>query len=137
MIRAAAPHLRQSPQGAIVNVSSHSGINGDGSSLAYAASKGALNTMTIGLARSLAPDIRVNAVCPGFVDTSWALAWQSEDSYRGFRDKVATMAPLKSIPSADDVAEAIVWLAGSKSQRITGQLLVIDSGTHLAVASPL
>jgi 3-oxoacyl-[acyl-carrier protein] reductase len=137
MIRAAAPHLRKSPQGAIVNVSSHSGINGDGSSLAYAASKGALNTMTIGLARSLAPSIRVNAVCPGFVDTTWALAWQDEDSYRDFRGKVAAMAALKSIPGADDIADSIVWLAGPKSRCVTGQLLVIDGGTHLVVAGPL
>ena len=76
MIRAAAPHLRKAVLGSIVNVSSDSAFSGDGSSLAYAASKGAVNTMTRGLARSLAPAIRVNAVCPGFVDTTWALAWR-------------------------------------------------------------
>ncbi|KAB1120481.1 SDR family NAD(P)-dependent oxidoreductase [Neorhizobium galegae] len=84
MIRAAAPHLRQAALGAIVNVSSDSALSGSGSSLAYAASKGALSTMTRGLARTLSPAIRVNAVCPGFVDTTWALAWHDEASYRAF-----------------------------------------------------
>jgi 3-oxoacyl-[acyl-carrier protein] reductase len=136
MIRAAAPHLQRSPAAAIVNVSSDSAISGDGSSLAYAASKGALNTMTLGLARSLAPQIRVNAVCPGFVDTSWALAWQSESSYEAFKKRVAAIAPLKTIPTADDVAETIFWLS-TGANCITGQLIVIDSGTHLTVGSPM
>jgi 3-oxoacyl-[acyl-carrier protein] reductase len=136
MARAAAPLLKAAPSAAIVNVSSHSAFSGSGSSLAYAASKGALNTLTLGLARSLAPAIRVNAVCPGFVDTRWGLAWQTEASYDAFKDRAAAIAPLKRLPSADDVAEAILWLA-TNGACITGQLLVIDSGTHLTVGSPM
>ena len=136
MIRAAVPYLRRSDMAAIINISSESGLSGDGSSLAYAASKGALNTLTIGLARELAPAIRVNAICPGFVDTSWALAWQDEESYARFREQVIAIAPLKTIPSPSDIADAVEWLAlGGRA--VTGQLIVIDAGTHLTAGNPL
>lgn len=130
MIRAAAPHLRQADLGSIVNVSSDSALSGSGSSLAYAASKGALNTMTRGLARTLSPAIRVNAVCPGFVDTTWALAWHDEASYRTFKADLIAKAPLKSMPEAGDIAESIFWLTG-KARCMTGQCIVIDSGASL------
>jgi 3-oxoacyl-[acyl-carrier protein] reductase len=136
MIRAAAPFLRDAPGASIVNISSDSGISGDGSSLAYAASKGALNTLTLGLARSLAPQIRVNAICPGFVDTTWALAWQDEAAYEIFKKNLRAIAPLHTIPVADDIANAAFFLAGD-ANCITGQLLVIDSGSHLTAGSPL
>ncbi|MDE2464675.1 MAG: SDR family NAD(P)-dependent oxidoreductase, partial [Alphaproteobacteria bacterium] len=71
MVRAARAALAASGDGTVVNVSSIAGVLGMGSSIAYAASKGALNTMTLSLARALAPSIRVNAVCPGFVATAW------------------------------------------------------------------
>ncbi|HEY0121116.1 MAG TPA: SDR family oxidoreductase [Rhizobium sp.] len=131
MIRAAAPYLKKAALGSIVNVSSDSAFSGSGSSLAYAASKGAINTMTIGLARSLAPEIRVNAVCPGFVDTGWALSWHSKESYEIFKRDLIAAAPLKSIPDAADIADAILWLS-HRATRVTGQCLVIDSGAHLA-----
>src|SRR4029079_10674833 len=78
-IRAAVPLLRKSGGGSIVSVSSVAGLSGDGSSIAYAASKGALNTMTRSLARSLGPEIRVNAVCPGPVDTRWMRAVMTQE----------------------------------------------------------
>lgn len=136
MVRAAAPFLRHATGASIVNISSDSGISGDGSSLAYAASKGALNTMTLGLARSLAPHIRVNAICPGFVDTNWALAWQDEAAYEIFKTKLKAIAPLHTIPTAVDIANAAHWLS-TEASCVTGQLLVIDSGTHLTAGSPL
>ena len=71
MVRACVPALKASGEGSVVNISSIAGIAGIGSSIAYAASKGALNTLTLSLARALAPEIRVNAVCPGFVATPW------------------------------------------------------------------
>jgi 3-oxoacyl-[acyl-carrier protein] reductase len=134
MIRAAVPYLRQAKLGSVVNVSSDSAFSGSGSSLAYAASKGALNTMTVGLARSLAPSVRVNAVCPGFVDTTWALAWKSEQEYDTFKRRLTDAAPLKSIPAATDIADAILWLS-DRADCITGQCIVIDSGAHLVEAS--
>ena len=71
MVRAVTPHMKAQGKGAIVNISSLSAMTGSGSSIAYAVSKGALNTMTLSLARALAPEIRVNAVCPGVMPTRW------------------------------------------------------------------
>jgi 3-oxoacyl-[acyl-carrier protein] reductase len=135
MTRAAAPALKRS-SGAIVNVSSHSGFSGRGSSMAYAASKGALNTLTLGLARALAPRVRVNAVCPGFVDTRWTRRRMSATAYRGFKRGIEETAPLGRMVTAEDVAEAALWfILGGRC--ITGQLLVIDSGNHMSVSEPL
>lgn len=135
MCRAAAPALRESG-GSIVNISSYSGFSGSGSSTAYAASKGALNNLTLGLARALAPEIRVNAVCPGFVDTDWMAPKLEDGELADFKTKTASIAPLGRIVSPDEVAEAALWFAlGGRT--ITGQLLVIDGGTHLTVGSPV
>ena len=136
MTRAAAPHLEKSDWAAVVNVSSHSGISGIGSSMAYAASKGALNTMTLSLARNLAPAIRVNAVCPGFVDTRWLSGKLSDEALTAFREKVSAAAPLQTFVTPADVADAVCWL-GLQARSVTGQLLVIDGGTHLTTANPL
>ncbi len=135
MTRAAGAAL-EAAGGSVVTVSSHAGLSGIGSSMAYAASKGALNTLTLSLARALAPAVRVNSVCPGFVDTDWMKPKLGDEGLATFRDRVAETAPLKTVATADDVADAIVWLALS-ARAITGQLLVIDGGTHLTVGSPL
>lgn len=84
MTRACAPALKASGAGAVVNVSSGAAFLGTGSSIAYAASKGALNTLTLSLARALGPLIRVNAVMPGYVDTPWM-----ERAYGEGRSRVA------------------------------------------------
>ena len=136
MTRAAVPDLEKSDCAAVVNVSSHSGMSWIGSSMAYAASKGALNTMTLSLARNLAPSIRVNAVCPGFVDTKWLSGKLSDEALAVFKEKVAAVSPLQTIVTPGDVADAVCWL-GLKARSVTGQLLVIDGGTHLTTASPL
>ncbi|MCZ6454483.1 MAG: SDR family oxidoreductase [Alphaproteobacteria bacterium] len=134
MTRAAASPLAETG-GSVVNISSHSGFSGIGSSIAYAASKGALNTMTLSLARSLAPRVRVNAVCPGFVDTDWMAPQLSSDELAAFKRKTAALAPLQRIVTPEEVAEATRWFAlGGPST--TGQLLVIDGGTHLTVGAP-
>ncbi len=87
-------------------------------------------------AEALAPEIRVNAVCPGFVDTHWMSAKLGDEDLAAFKEKVAKLAPLRRLVSADDVAESVCWFAlGGRS--ITGQLLVIDGGTHLTVGNPL
>ena len=136
LTRAAAPYLRKSEIASVINISSHSGISGLGSSTAYCASKGGLNTLTLALARALAPEIRVNAVCPGFVDTNWMSAKLGDEDLAAFKEKVAKLAPLRRLVSAHEVAESVCWFAlGGRS--ITGQLLVIDGGTHLTVGSPL
>jgi 3-oxoacyl-[acyl-carrier protein] reductase len=136
MARAAAPLLTACGAGAIVNISSHSAFTGLGSSMAYAASKGALNTLTLSLARALAPEVRVNAICPGFVDTRWTRGTMDEAAYETFKARVAESAPLKRMTMPEDVAEAALWfIEGGRA--ITGQFLVVDGGNHLNVNLPL
>jgi 3-oxoacyl-[acyl-carrier protein] reductase len=129
MVRACAGALKAS-RGAVVNVSSVAALRGTGSSIAYAASKAALNTMTQSLARSLAPEVRVNAVLPGFVRTPWQEsqgAEKADQAEQGF----AAAAPLRRAVEAADVAEAIAWLIeGARST--TGETLLVDCGIHLA-----
>lgn len=134
MARAAEPALRAT-RGSVVNISSHSGMSGYGSSVVYAASKGALNTLTMSLARILAPEVRVNAVCPGYVDTRWSAQRMDPADYAHFRDRVRDLSMLNHLVSSEDVADAVAWFAGG-APGVTGQLLVVDSGTHLTVNTP-
>jgi 3-oxoacyl-[acyl-carrier protein] reductase len=133
MIRAAREQLKEQ-RGAVVNVSSIAGVLGVGSSIAYAATKGALNTLTLSLARALAPEIRVNAVCPGYVATPWFSKRFGEEASLRIAAGVAETNPLKQVASPQDIASAIVFLAGPESRQITGETLLIDSGSHLALA---
>ena len=132
MTRAARSLLEagESP-GAVVMTSSIAGVAGIGSSVAYAASKGALNTMTISLARALAPKIRVNAVCPGFIDTPWFGRGMEEPALERMRQGVAASTPLKVASKAEDIAAAAVFLASPASRHVTGETLLVDAGTHL------
>ncbi len=132
MVRACRDALK-ARGGAIVNVSSIAAVAGVGSSIAYAASKGALNTMTLSLARALAPEIRVNAVCPGYVATPWFTKRFGEDASNRIAATTAESNPLKRVASAEDIAKAVVFFAGPESRQITGETLLIDSGMHLNV----
>jgi 3-oxoacyl-[acyl-carrier protein] reductase len=116
---------------AVVNVSSVAGIGGAGSSVAYAASKGALNTMTYSLARALAPLIRVNTVCPGYIDTPWFTKGRGEDGAKQVRDSVVAKVPLKVASTADDIAALVCFLATPASSNMTGELVRMDAGLHL------
>lgn len=128
MVRAAAPHLKAG-QGCIVNVGSVAGSLGIGSSLPYIASKGAIHAMTLHLARQLAPQVRVNAVCPGLVTSRWfARGMGEEAAAKGLRNYEAEV-PLGRASSPEDVAEAIAYLAQART--VTGELLLLDSGRHL------
>ncbi|MFN0038924.1 MAG: SDR family NAD(P)-dependent oxidoreductase [Burkholderiales bacterium] len=130
MIRACAPAMKKQQAGAIVNVSSISGVMGIGSSTAYIASKGALNAMTLALARSLAPQIRVNAVCPGLIETRWHLSRFSPEDYAKFKAGYEKTVPLAKAASPEDVAEVAVWLLEGAAQ-ITGEIIMVDGGLHL------
>ena len=127
MARAAAPHLRASDAGAIVNVSSVGSLNGNGSSYSYVTSKAALNTLTLALARNLAPEIRVNCVLPGLIQTRWLKNGLGEEAYARVRDGWADAAALQKTCTAEDVAHMIVWLAAD-APLVTGQLLTVDGG---------
>ncbi len=133
MIRARIAPLKASGDGSVVNISSIAGVAGVGSSIAYAASKGALNTLTISLARAFAPEIRVNAVCPGYVATPWFSGRFGDEGAKRIGDQQAEANPLKRVAYADDIAHTILFLAGPESSHITGEMLVVDSGLHLAV----
>jgi 3-oxoacyl-[acyl-carrier protein] reductase len=115
----------------IVNVSSVAGISGVGSSVAYAASKGALNTMTLSLARALAPLIRVNTVCPGYIDTPWFTKGRGVEGAAKIRDSVVAKVPLKRASTAEDVAGVVCFLALPQSGNMTGEIVRIDAGAHL------
>ena len=127
MTRAVVPAMKQQGKGAIVNVSSIAGIRGSGSSIAYAASKGALNTMTLSLARGLAPEIRVNAVCPGLVETRWFREGMGADAYAKIKARYEGSAALRKVVFPEDVARAVMWLLEG-ADLITGQSIVVDGG---------
>src|SRR5215470_15006469 len=116
---------------AVVNVSSVAGISGTGSSIAYAASKGALNTMTLSLARAMAPAIRVNTVCPGYIDTPWFTKGRGEAGAKLVRDSVVAKVPLKVASTAEDIAQVVCFLASPASSNMTGELVRMDAGMHL------
>jgi 3-oxoacyl-[acyl-carrier protein] reductase len=133
MIRAAAPALRASDMGAVVNVASVAGVFGVGSSVAYAASKGALVTMTKSLARVLAPAIRINAVAPGYVGTGWFEKRLGEEGFARLNQRIAAATPMNLAANADDIAGPIAMLLDPASRAITGETLLIDAGAHLDV----
>ncbi len=135
MLRAARPLLEAAPQpGAVVNTASIAGVMGIGSSVPYAASKGALTTMTISLARALAPKIRVNAICPGFIDTPWFGKGLPEERVARMREGAAASTPLKVASTAEDIAASAIFLASPASRHVTGETLLVDAGSHLGYA---
>lgn len=122
-IRAAAHLLRESEFGSVVNVSSTAGIDGRGSSVAYCASKGGLNTITKSLARALGPEIRVNSVCPGPIDSRWLKRVMTDEQLAEMTADYPIPRP--SLP--DDIADTVLYLSLGTTLT-TGQLLVVDGG---------
>jgi 3-oxoacyl-[acyl-carrier protein] reductase len=119
--RAAAPALREA-RGAIVNTASVAGLGLRGSSIAYAASKAGLVNLTRGLARALAPEVRVNAVAPGLVDTPLTRTWPDERK-RATLDRTL----LARLATPADIAEAMLFLVAGAAY-MTGQTIVLDGG---------
>ena len=124
--RAAADLLQQGDGGSVINISSVAGLTGSGSSIAYCASKGGLNTMTRSLARTLAPKIRVNAVCPGPIDSRWI---KEGDPSWDINEMVANY-PIPKPSSPDDICDAVMYFALGTSMT-TGQILPVDGGQTL------
>ena len=135
MVRACLPQLKAGGGGSIVNVSSIAGALGIGSSVAYIASKGALNALTLHLARTLAPEVRVNAVCPGLISTRWFVDGVGQEKADQIQAQFEKAVPLQTACTAEDVAEAIVWLV-TGARTTTGELLMLDGGMHLGRATP-
>ena len=126
--RAAVPTLKAS-RGSIVHVASESGLNGYSGSTAYCASKGAVVNLTRSMAMELAPDVRVNCVCPGVIDTDMARAGFAidGDEEAGLRHQ-ATQYPVGRIGTADEVAKAILYLASDDAGFINGAALPMEGG---------
>jgi 3-oxoacyl-[acyl-carrier protein] reductase len=138
MIRACTRYMKAQGYGAVVNISSVGTVRGTGTSVSYVASKGALNTMTLSLARALGPEIRVNAVCPGFMATQWfsdALGQEGLDELVA-RQKTAT--PLQRAGTPEDIATTVLFLADEGALHNTGAILISDAGFQLGPkAAPL
>jgi 3-oxoacyl-[acyl-carrier protein] reductase len=126
LVRAARPHLEASGAGAIVNVSSVAGLAGIGSSIPYCASKAGLNVLTVILARSLAPKIRVNAVAPGFITGRW-LADGLGGAYEPVKKAMEARAPLGRVCDPEDVAQVILALVAD-ADMVTGQIVPVEGG---------
>jgi 3-oxoacyl-[acyl-carrier protein] reductase len=126
--RAGAPSLRAT-KGAIVNVASISASRAAGSSLAYGVSKAALLQLTRGLAASLAPEVRVNAVSPGMVTTRWHSSHVGAERAEANARAEAAKTPLKAVADATVVAQAIMALV--QTDFVTGESLIVDGGKHL------
>lgn len=124
-IRAAVPCLRKRPGAAIVNVASVAGSTGVGSSIAYAAAKAGVLTMTKSLARALAPEIRVNAISPGLIRTQFAGRPDSDSAFRAEEG----LTPLKRLATVDECAEVAFFLA-SAATAVTGQTILVDGGLY-------
>jgi 3-oxoacyl-[acyl-carrier protein] reductase len=119
----------------IVNVSSNAGVLGVGSSIPYVASKGAVNTLTLALARLFSPAVRVNAICPGFIQTRWLRDGLGQAEYDNLKDELEQTTPLRQAGTPEQMAEAAVFFLTSASN-ITGELLLVDAGSHLGRLPP-
>ena len=122
--KAASPHLKKTG-GAIVSVASIAGINSPGSSMAYGATKAGVISLTKNLARGLGPEVRVNAVAPGAVNSSWMIEWTNEQ-----RASSIDQAALKRRCEPEDLAEVMVFLLAGAAM-VTGQTIVVDGGLTL------
>jgi len=124
-VRAAVPHMERRGGGAVVNITSVAGFTGTGSSMAYAASKAGLNTLTRSLARALAPSrIRVNAVAPGLLRTGFGGGFISEE----FLGQTGQVTPIGRTVTAEEVADAAVFLLAHPA--MTGHISVVDGGLN-------
>ena len=133
MVRAVSEQMKsQKSGGAIVNVASIAGVAGVGSSIAYAASKGAMITMTLSLARVLGPSIRVNVVCPGFIEGEWLKEGLGDDAYKKAQEAARKGAPLGVTATAETVADSILYFIVGP-QVVTGESMIVDGGRHLGM----
>lgn len=136
MTRAVRATMDSNPEGgAIVNVASTAAVTGIGSCVAYAASKGAMVTMTLSLARALGPSIRMNAVCPGFIEGDWLREGLGDEKYEAMMDSNRRGAPLGVTATPQTVADAILHFV-TGPQVVTGETLIVDGGRHL-MTTPL
>ena len=130
MTRALLPLLQRNPGAGVVNVSSIASFMGTGSSIAYMASKGALNAMTVGLARALGPQVRVNAIAPGLVETPWLQNGLGAERYAATVVGYKARAALDAVIAPEDVADAAWWLAAGAA-KTTGEVILVEAGLRI------
>ncbi len=130
MVRALAPMLRRHPVAGIVNISSVASMMGAGSSRAYMASKGALNALRVGLARALGPELRVNAIAPGLVETPWMQNGLGPERYAAAVKGYPERAALDAVIAPEGVAAAS-WYLGASAAKTTGEVLLLDAGLRI------
>ncbi len=135
MVRAVTPYMKKAGRGSIINNSSIGGVTGIGSSIAYTSSKAALNMMTQSLALVLGPEIRINAIAPGAIQTRWLQGGMTPEQYQAFLVAAADFVPLKIVPTAEQIAEALVWFLEGASV-VTGEVLMVDAGLHCGRLPP-
>lgn len=128
--------IKKSENGVMINISSAAGITGRGSSIAYAAAKGAENTLTLALAQALSPEVRVNAVCPSFVDSSW---WEEayagkENQYQGLVKSIQENTLQRRVLKPENIAMTILSIINNPG--ISGELIRLDAGAHIGKANP-
>ncbi len=124
--RAVAGAMKAAGQGAIVNIASVAGVRALGSSIAYAASKAGLINLTVALARVLAPEVRVNCVAPGFIDTRW-LRQGLGPLFEPARQRTSEQTPLGRVATPEDIAQVVLSLIEG-ADFVTGQTIVADGG---------
>ncbi len=127
--RAVAAPMKATGAGAIVNVASIAGVKAIGSSIAYAASKAGLINLTVALARVLAPEVRVNCVAPGFIDTRW-LREGLGPIFEPAREATAHQTPLGRVSTPEDIAQVVLSLIEA-ADFVTGQTIVVDGGNSI------
>ncbi|MER8460123.1 SDR family oxidoreductase [Mesorhizobium sp. M1300] len=137
MSRAVFPAMRKQweqsrERGAIVNVSTNATLIGNGSSLPYVLSKGALNTLTPMLARWLSPAVRVNTISPGLIQTRWMLNGIGEVEYKKIKEDEEQRTPLRQAGTPEQMSEAALFFL-TEASNITGQITVVDAGSHLGL----
>jgi len=130
MIRAFAPLLRNSPSAAVVNISSIAPLIGGGSSVAYVASKGALNALSLVLARVLGPKIRVNVIAPGMVDSPWLRNGLGPERFEAMLRNYKSTSALDSLVLPEEVAETVYYL-GAVASKTTGEVHLVDGGRRV------
>jgi 3-oxoacyl-[acyl-carrier protein] reductase len=130
MIRAFAPLLRNSASAAVVNISSIAPLIGGGSSVAYIASKGALNALSLALARVLGPEIRVNVVAPGMVDSPWLRNGLGPERFEAMLRNYESTSALGSLVLPEEVAETVYYL-GAVASKTTGEVHLVDGGRRV------
>jgi 3-oxoacyl-[acyl-carrier protein] reductase len=130
MIRAVAPHMKRNGEGAIINMASIAGVKAVGSSVAYSASKAALINLTVAMARVLGPEIRVNAVCPGFIQGEWMEQGMGKERYEMAKAFLEKNVPLHITATPDLVARTVLYFI-EEASLVTGETLMLDGGYHL------